>query len=505
VKATPTSVILSLISHTNVGKTTLARTLLRRDVGEVLDQAHVTDETERFVLLETEAGDRVLLADNPGFGDSVRLARRLRDMPDPLAWLVSQVWDRFADRPLFCSQQAVRHVREEADVVLYLVNASEDPEAAGYVAPELEVLSWIGRPVILLLNQTGAPAAVAAREADLARWRALAAAHPVVHDVVALDACTRCWVQEGLLFARIRDVLPPDRRDLLDALLATWLTEQLRALDASLEAMAALLAGAAADAEPVGTESRREARRAADALARRLEAAVSDTNERLIEVHGLHGRAAEELRVELQDVTGPAAGEPAWRRTLWGGLVGGALGGLAADLATGGLTLGGGTLMGAILGAAGAHGLAWGMEMLRGEEARRVAWSATFLDRFAIDTVLRYLAVAHFGRGAGAFRTREHPTLLREAAERALVRERPALRAALRRAREAGADATRTALVAPLAAAVRAALSELYPEGAPWLASQASGATATGSAAAAGTTTGTTPGSTSKETGVVPQ
>jgi len=37
-----TDVTLSLISHTNVGKTTLARTLLRRDVGQVLDQPHVT-------------------------------------------------------------------------------------------------------------------------------------------------------------------------------------------------------------------------------------------------------------------------------------------------------------------------------------------------------------------------------------------------------------------------------------------------------------------------------
>ena len=38
-------ITLSLISHTNAGKTTLARTLLRRDIGEVLDQAHVTEVT----------------------------------------------------------------------------------------------------------------------------------------------------------------------------------------------------------------------------------------------------------------------------------------------------------------------------------------------------------------------------------------------------------------------------------------------------------------------------
>ena len=57
----PTSITLSLISHTNIGKTTLARTLLRRDVGQVLDQAHVTIENEQFLLLETSDGLRLNL------------------------------------------------------------------------------------------------------------------------------------------------------------------------------------------------------------------------------------------------------------------------------------------------------------------------------------------------------------------------------------------------------------------------------------------------------------
>ena len=35
-------VSLSLISHTNAGKTTLARTLLGRDIGEIRDAPHVT-------------------------------------------------------------------------------------------------------------------------------------------------------------------------------------------------------------------------------------------------------------------------------------------------------------------------------------------------------------------------------------------------------------------------------------------------------------------------------
>jgi hypothetical protein len=462
----PRRVVLSLISHTNVGKTTLARTLLRRDVGEVLDQAHVTEATERFVLFENERGEQVVLTDNPGFGDSVRLLRRLRGVPDPLAWLVGQVWDRFADRPLFCSQQAVRHVREEADVVLYLVNASEDPQQAGYLAPELELLGWIGRPVVLLLNQTGTPADAAARERDTARWRSLGATSAVVRDVLALDAFTRCWLQEGLLYRRLRDVAPADRRDLLDDLAARWRGEQAATLSASIDALAELLAGAAADAEPVAAGGKRELRRASEALAARLREAVAAANERLIEAHGLDGEAAEALRIEIGDVTAPELGPPSWQRSLWGGVVGGALGGLAADLATGGLSLGGGAILGAILGAAGSGGLAYGMELLRGEQAPRAAWSAALLDRLATDTLLRYLAVAHFGRGAGSFRARDHPALFREVSERALLPERPALRAAFERARAAPGASSREPLAAPLGRALRAALAELHPEAA---------------------------------------
>ena len=64
------TVSLSLVSHTNVGKTTLARTLLQRDIGEVRDEAHVTERAESQLWIESPAGDRLLLWDTPGFGEA---------------------------------------------------------------------------------------------------------------------------------------------------------------------------------------------------------------------------------------------------------------------------------------------------------------------------------------------------------------------------------------------------------------------------------------------------
>ena len=168
----PTDLSLSLVSHTNAGKTTLARTLLGRDIGEVRDAAHVTETAEPHVMVDSPAGDRLLLWDTPGFGDSQRLARRLAQAGSPLGWVMTEVWDRWRDRAFWASQRAIRHVLGQADVALYLVNAAEAPEDAGYLAAELQVLALLGKPVIVLLNQLGEPGTPADEAAQLQRWQA---------------------------------------------------------------------------------------------------------------------------------------------------------------------------------------------------------------------------------------------------------------------------------------------------------------------------------------------
>jgi hypothetical protein len=109
-----------------------------------------------------------------------------------------------------------------------------------------------------------------------------------------------------------------------------------------------------------------------------------------------------------------------------------------------------------------------GMELLRGEAASRVVWSEAFLDRLCADTLMRYLAVAHFGRGAGEYRAREQPALWRVAVDRALAPRRPALHEAFAQARREGLGdpvrETALELGGPVGAALRAVLAELYPE-----------------------------------------
>ncbi len=460
----PASISLSLVSHTNAGKTTLARTLLGRDVGTVRDAPHVTEFADVFTLLETSNGERLLLWDTPGFGDSARLVKRLRASGSPLAnpigWFLSQVWDRWRDRAFWSSQQAMRNVRDEADVMLYLVSAAESPEAAGYVLPEMALLGWIGKPVIVLLNQLGPPREGALEAAEVERWRAHLAPYSHVRAVLPLDAFARCWVQEGTLLQAIESALAPEGQALMGRLRAAWSAQRQHTFDACIQALAASLARLAGAFEEVPDPATFSARLrrvgsaihtaigsaiaagavggvreaastpialAQRALAERLDAEVRANTSELIALHGLEGQAQGEILTRLASHFETSLRMDEGKAALWGGMVSGALVGLKADLLSGGLTLGGGLLAGGLIGALGAVGLARCVNLVRGTDRSWVAWNAEALGQSLEAALLRYLAVAHFGRGRGEWAQSEAPPHWREVVQRALAPHREAL------------------------------------------------------------------------------
>ena len=470
----PTSLHISLVSHTNAGKTSLARTLLGRDVGEVRDEAHVTTSAEPYLLISSPQGDRLLLWDTPGFGDSVRLARRLAQAGNPLGWLLTQVWDRFRDRAFWASQQAIRHVLGQADVALYLVNAAEAPQDAAYLAPELQVLALLGKPVVVVLNQLGPPGAVVDERAQISAWQAHLAPLAGVHAVLPLDAFARCWVQEGALLQAVLQALPPAQHAAMARLSAAWSARARSTWQASMALLALRVARAAVDREALASSTWRAPLRAglqrlvaalgvgaeADrspqanamaALADRLDAEVRRSTEALIGLHGLDGRATGDVLGKLARHFAKREPVSEGRAALWGGLVTGALAGLKADIATGGLTMGGGLLAGGVLGALGAAGAARGVNRVRGL-GRMLAWDDRVIAALLQSALLGYLAVAHHGRGRGAWQQADPPAAWVDAVDAALAAQQPALQALWQQRPVWLADAGPAPAVAPAAA-----------------------------------------------------
>jgi len=476
---TPVQLHLALISHTNVGKTTLARTLIGIDVGEVRDDAHVTTASESYRLLATPLGDELQLWDTPGFGDSVRLYARLKLSGNPIGWFLSEVLDRYRDKPFWLSQQAVKTAREAADVVLYIVNSSEDPQDAGYLASEMKILQWLGKPVVVLLNQLGPPQPFAQEQAEQARWQSHLATYPMVKKVLALDAYARCWVHERVFYETLAKLIPAEKVEAYARLLLSWEQANQARFQTSIQLIAAQLAAAAVDAELIAGDAgvikkkvldflglgkslgKSAEEKAMVKLAERLAEHSAKTTVELLKLHHLDAGSVAEINelvasafVATQPVNKPLA-------SLWGAVSQGLLGGLTADVMAGGLSLGAGALIGAIGGAVAFWGAAEVFNVSTGRETSRVQFSDDFLRAQLNAALLRYLAVIHFGRGRGQFVLSEAPSFWREQVESAVSANEAAISHAFDVLRSSPATAPLQAVLSQMASRI---LKSLYPQ-----------------------------------------
>ncbi|MFD2367168.1 DUF3482 domain-containing protein [Pseudoduganella sp. GCM10020061] len=482
----PQAIQFVLISHTNNGKTTLARTLTGVDVGEVRDAAHVTVLSESHTLLATPEGDALTLWDTPGFGDSVRLLRRLALTGNPIGWFLREVFDRYRDRAFWLSQNALRSARDSADVVLYLVNSTEDPRDAGYIEPEMKILEWLGKPVLVLLNQLGPPQPQELERAEQGRWREHLSRYPLVKDVLALDAFARCWVHERVFYEAVTPLLAAGKQEAYRRLLRQWESNNEQRFSESMHALARHLAAAALDVEAIDREerslvksalqaarlSRPAGERAGDkamaAMIARHDANVAATTRALLALHKLDAREVGRINQRVRDNFSVRAPVDKAQAGLLGAIVSGAATGLGADLMAGGLTMGAGALIGGVMGALTMAGAAWAFNSGTDRNHPTVRFADEFLQGLLVSSVLRYLAVAHFGRGRGDFVEGEAPAFWKDEVERSVrnaVGDGSALWRAVRVHAERG-DAI-AQLDEVLTRVTRTTLAHLYPQSDP--------------------------------------
>lgn len=478
----PLRIHLSLVSHTNIGKTTLARTLLMRDVGEVADRAHVTETTSDYVLARGPDGSELVLWDTPGFGNSVALARRLEGRSNPIGWLLSEVWDRFANKSFWLDQKAVRHIRDISSIVLYLVNIAELPERAPYIAAEMKILSWIGKPVIALLNQMGKPREPEAEKAELNIWKKALADYPFVKTVLPMDAFARCWIQEEMLFNAIGDALPQDQRSAYRTLQSVWRRSRQAAYASSVDAMARHIWHALAAHMPLETPSLREraitvgqrfgffkdehnaVADAQAALASQAADSFCSLTARLIEINGLHGSGVSKeifRRMKTDWDLAVYSMDPQSAAAIGTGIgaASAAAAGLAVDLSSAGLTLGLGTLVGGLIGAVSGIGAAHAYNLTRQKAGADLTWSSQAVSGFLLETILLYLAVAHFGRGRGDWEESESPEFWKKAVSDAIAKSNIPLNDIRKLAPDAGVNA----LLQPIDAILKRVFELLYP------------------------------------------
>ncbi|MBF0288896.1 MAG: GTPase domain-containing protein [SAR324 cluster bacterium] len=408
----------SLISHTNVGKTTLARTLLRQEVGDVLDREHVTHQCESYTMFEIQE-DRLVLWDTPGFGFiQSQFVEELHTTESPIENFLTKTATAKTESTLWSSQLAVKNIRETADIVLYLVDAKSDPEWLPYLPVEMKILGWINKPTVILLNQTGTPRASEDDTVEREKWYEPLKNYSFIKTILSLDAFTRCWVQEGELFNTIGPLLPLEQQTTYDRLKSAWKEENFQVFRSSIKELARHLTESIYDSTTVSDESlfekvglvpgerQKELKHAHREMSERLAQRVIETTNNLIHLHQLEGQSAKKTQSLTQNnLRVPEhVNESIW--IAFGGAATGAATGLIADILAGGLSFFGGALLGAIGGGTGTYLLAKSYNLIQGNN-NAVRWTRNhFLEQVQL-AMLSYLAVAHYGRGRGEWKDSE--------------------------------------------------------------------------------------------------
>lgn len=349
----------AIVGHTNVGKTSLIRTLTKNShFGEVSSNPGTTRHVESQVLMAD--GEKILrLLDTPGFEDSISLFDLIDRHYGSRQLIGPEQLNQFlqsneAEREFAQEAKVIRQLLQ-CDLIIYVIDVREP--TLGKYQDELRIISLSGKPIFPLLNF------IAASNNRLSEWTQLLA-NLNLHATVAFDSVVYNHSAEQLLYKKIQTLLeqwhqPIER--LLHSRQSDW--ENLQA--SAAKQIASLLIDAAAVRQISSPDSPLavNAKQLQDTL-RQKENATANSLLTLFQFQA-DDYGADELpvtdshwKMDLFDIdTLKQFGVKASSSAATGAAIG-----LGVDAAVGGMSLGAAAAIGGLLGGAWQLGKQFGKE-----------------------------------------------------------------------------------------------------------------------------------------------
>ena len=194
---------IAVVGHTNTGKTSLIRTMLRStEFGVIEDGAGTTRHVEQATI---SAGNEAVLKlyDTPGLEDSRALFAYIRKLQAKAKSLSpTQILEQFiaqvtVNDPLEQEAKVIRQVLR-SDILLYIIDVRE-PFLEKYRL-ELEILTQVSKPIIPVFNF------IAGHDRELAKWREhLAAFH--MHATLEFDTVAFTFEAEKRLYQKMQTLV----------------------------------------------------------------------------------------------------------------------------------------------------------------------------------------------------------------------------------------------------------------------------------------------------------
>jgi hypothetical protein len=205
---------VAVVGHSNAGKTSLIRTLLRDDqFGDIDEAAGTTRYVEKSAILS--ADEEVLdLFDTPGFEDSSALLQALQALSKTVesgssADLLRTFIERAEDYADF--EQEIKVLRQSliSNVLLYIIDVREP--LLGKYSDEVEILSMAGKPILPVFNF------IAGNSDALMRWREQMAKFNL-HAALEFDTVAFEFEAEKRLYQKLQSLLE-QHYDILQSLI----------------------------------------------------------------------------------------------------------------------------------------------------------------------------------------------------------------------------------------------------------------------------------------------
>lgn len=340
---------ISVIGHTNVGKTSLMRTLLRdAQFGEVKNESATTRHVAAVQIMDAHGQPLITLHDTPGLEDATGVMDFIQEHTDGRTDGVERLQGFLAavdnDDPRldddFSQETKVIRSLIDADIAIYVIDARE-PVLSKY-KDELAILASSGTPILPVFNF------IKGNEENMATWRDMLsrrALHVVnAFDTVAFDFDGEMHLWQNLATLSTHDdaftSLQNNRRD-------SWqdMAESGSAIIADfLVNVASFSKKIDEDEDPAPTLS------AMQTAVRQSEDIMQG---KLLHLYQFYNAAVDEVDIEIigreQDVFDTDLLTRYGIRTA-GGSVTGMIVGAGIDVATLGASLGLGTALGGVIG-----------------------------------------------------------------------------------------------------------------------------------------------------------
>ncbi|MCK9699069.1 DUF3482 domain-containing protein [Pseudomonas syringae] len=375
---------LAVVGHTNVGKTSLLRTLTG-DVsfGEVSHRPSTTRHVEG-ARLSVDGEALVELYDTPGLEDAIALLDYLERLDRPGERLdgparLARFLEGSEARQRFEQEAKVMRQLLGSDAGLYVIDARE-PVLAKY-RDELAVLASCGKPLLPVLNF------VSAQQHREPEWRE-ALSSLGLHALVRFDSVAPPEDGGRRLYESLA-LLLESARPRLERLIEDQEKQRTAKRHSAARLIAELLIDCAACRRSVETTAEQE-QQAVEALRKAVRQREQQCVEALLKLYAFRKDDVSSSDLPLMDGRwGDDLFNPETLKLMGvrvgGGVAAGAAAGAGVDLMVGGVTLGAAALVGAIAGGALSTARSYGGRLLGKFKGRR--------ELTVDDAVLRLLAL----------------------------------------------------------------------------------------------------------------